>query len=208
MGRRRPERIALVLATVTIAAGAIAACVRVADGIADSRVEFRGELDTGEVLRTFHPTGPDGLGDPLPQIRRLGYGYMSGGDAVMTVPEPTSGTVALWALAQLAPWLLAAFVLVLLVPILRAAERDDPFRARATHRLALIGLLLLIGIPAINLLDYLAADSASAGNTVSPTVEPSLTLTLADLLPGVVALVLAGVFARGAELRDLERHTI
>ena len=201
------------LATVTIAAGAIAACVRVADGIADSRVEFRGKLDTGEVLRTFHPTGPDGLGDPLPQIRRLGYGYMSGGDAVMTVPEPTSGTVALWALAQLAPWLLAAFVLVPARPDpARRRAADDPFRARATHRLALIGLLLLVGIPAINPpWTILAAD---LGERRQPPCRrrsnQSLTLSRWPTLgrPAWSRSCWRVCSAPGAELRDLERHTI
>jgi hypothetical protein len=208
LARWRPERVALVLALAAVAGGTAAASVRVADGIADSRVELRGKLDVDEVLSTFHPAGRSGLGDPMPQIRRLGYGYMSSGQAVVTVPRPSSSVLALWSIQELMPWLLAAIVLALLIPILRAAERGDPFWEGATRRLATIGVLLLVGIPAIAVLQYVAAEAASEGSFVAPMVEPTLSLSLLDVLPGMLTLALAGVFRRGVELRDLDRHTI
>jgi hypothetical protein len=204
----RPERVALVLAVIVVASGTIAAGARVADGIADSRVELRGDLDVGEILRTFHPTGRSGLRDPMPRIRRLGYGYLSGGQAVVTVPRPDAEALALWSLQELAPWLLAVIVLVLMFPILRAAERGDPFWDGATRRLARIGALLLVGIPALAVLRFVAAEDASVGGFVAPTAHPTLTLTLVDFLPGVLTLALASIFRRGVELRDLDRHTI
>jgi hypothetical protein len=206
--RWRPERIALLLSALLIVGGLIAACFRVADGIADSRVRYHGKLDVQEVLRTFHPTGSSGLSDPMPKIRRLGDGYISAAEAEVTKPRADATVIALWSIEELAPWALGAIVLVLLVPILRAAERGDPFRAGAARRLTAIGMLLLIGIPSIVMFESLAAYTASEGRFVAPVAEPALTITLVHFLPGVLVLVLAGVFRRGAELRDFERHTI
>jgi hypothetical protein len=53
-----------------------------------------------------------------------------------------------------------------------------------------------------------AAEAVSVGNAVAPEAEPVLTLTALHVLPGLIVLVLAEVFRRGAALRDLERHTI
>ncbi|MDQ3936987.1 MAG: DUF2975 domain-containing protein [Actinomycetota bacterium] len=203
---RSPERAALILAVIAVASGAIGAGVHVADGIADSRIEYHGELDTGEILSSFHPSGPYGSDDPVPGFERRGDAYLSDAKGVATVPRADGDQLVLWSVAELAPWLLAAIALALLAPILRAAERGDPFRSDATRRLAVIGTLLLAGIPALALLRYILAQSVTEG--VLPMVEPTLTLSVLQFLPGVLVLVLAGVFRRGAELRDLERHTI
>jgi len=125
----------------------------------------------------------------------------------MTVPRPSSLVQVLWSI-QLAPWLLAAIVLVLLFPILRAADRGDPFWDGATRRLTGVGALLLLGIPAIAILRFVVAELANEGNSLAPLVEPALTISVSHILPGVLVLVLAGIFRRGVELRDLERHTI
>lgn len=206
--RWRPERIALVLAVLTVAGGMGAAFVRVVDGVADSRIRYRGELDVQEILRSFHPTGAAGLDDPMPRIRRLGYGYLSAAEGEMTEPRASSADLVYWSLQELAPWLLAAVVLVLLIPVLRAAERGDPFREGTSFRLRKIGLLLLLGIPGIVIFDYFASLAETEGAFVSPAVEPTVTLSVMHFLPGVLVLVLAEVFRRGAELRDLDRHTI
>jgi hypothetical protein len=206
---RRPERAALVLAAVVVATGAVAATVRVVEGVADARVEYRGELDVGEIHRTFHPTGADGLGDPVPGFLRAGHGYIVDGQAVMTVPGADGITLALWAIRELAPWLLAAIALALLAPLLRAARRGDPFSQSGPRRLAAIGLLLLVGLPGIAIVRYAAAESASAASVfASPMAQPALTLSALQILPGLLVLVLAGVFRTGLELRDFERHTI
>jgi len=126
----------------------------------------------------------------------------------MTVPRPTKTVLVLWAIELLAPWLLAAIVLVLLVPILRAAERGDPFWEGAARRLTGIGTLLLLGIPAVAIFRYAVAEMATEGTSIAPLAEPTLTISIGHILPGVLVLVLAGVFRRGVELRELERQTI
>jgi hypothetical protein len=189
--RRRPERAALLVAAVVVSFGLIATGVQVVDGVADSRVEWTGKLDVGELVRP-----------------RPGYGHLTSAEATVSNPHPSSGAVAWWALGELAPWVLAALLLFLLAPILRAAERGDPFWDGAARRLAISGGLLLIAIPLIKLIQFLAAEAGSSGTFTGPIPEPSLTIALTDFLPGLLVLVLAGVFRRGAELRDFERHAI
>jgi hypothetical protein len=190
--RRRPERAALLVAAVVVSFALIATCVQVADGIRDSRVEWTGKLDAADLHLRPRP----------------GYGHVESAQAVVSNPHPGSGAVAWWALGELAPWLLAAGLLVLLAPILRAAERRDPFWEGAARRLGIAGVLLLVGIPVIKAIQFLAAEAGSSGTFSGPLPEPSLTIALTDFLPGLLLLVLAGVFRRGAELRDFEAHAI
>lgn len=206
--RRRPERGALVLASVLAGFGSAVAVAHVAAAVTHHRVDYRGRLDVREVLTTFHPYGKGGLDDPLPDIRRLGYAYMSSGYATMTKPHASGGLIAAWSLGQLLPWLLAGGVLVLLLPIIREAEQGEPFSAAAARRLQGTGLVLLVAVPLVPIYRFLVAEVASVGTSVAPAVEPHLTVSLVTLLPGAVALVLAGVFRRGAELRELERRTV
>jgi hypothetical protein len=210
VARAHAERLALALAVIAVAAGSIAAVVRVVDHVSDARVTFRGKLDAGEINRTFAPTGPSGTGDPIPAAVRNGLGYLSRADGEMTRPHASGGDLLLWSIQELAPWLLAAIVLALLVPLLRAADRGDPFWSDATtRRLQAVGVLLLVGIPATALLRYLVAESVSgAGPYAAPVASPSFSLSVAQVLPGVLVLTLARVFQRGVELRDLERHTV
>jgi len=208
IARWRPERIALSLAVAVVVIGSVATAADVVDGIDKSRVQYHGTLDAGEVLSSFQPTRSAGLGDPATRFERTGNAYLSSADGEMTVPRPSATVLVLWAITQLAPWMLAAIVLVLLLPILRAAQRGDPFWEGATRRLTGVGALLLIGIPALAIFRFVVAELATEGNSVAPLVEPELTISIPDILPGIVVLVLAGVFRRGVELRELERHTI
>lgn len=210
VARAHAERVALALAVIVVAAGSIAAVVRVVDHVSDARVTFRGKIDVGEINRTFDPTGPSGTADPIPATVRHGFGYLSRAAGEMTRPRASGGDLALWSIQELAPWLLAAIVLGLLVPVLRAADRGDPFWSDATtRRLQAVGVLLLVGIPAIALLRFLTAEAISgAGPYAAPVVSPTLSLSLTQVLPGVLVLTLARIFKRGVELRDLERHTV
>lgn len=127
----------------------------------------------------------------------------------MTVPRAGGGVLALWSFQELAPGLLAAIVLGLLAPILRAAGRGDPFWEGATRRLTGIGSLLLVGIPTLAILRYVLAEAATTARpSSSPKAEPMLTLSLSQVLPGVLVLTLAAIFRAGVELREFERHAV
>ena len=126
----------------------------------------------------------------------------------ITRPRANVRQLVVWSVAELAPWVLAAFVLALLIPLLLAAERGEPFERTAARRLTRAGILLLVGIPAAAVVQFVAAEAVSVGDAVAPEAVPVLTLTVLQVLPGLIVLVLAEIFRRGAALRDLERHTI
>lgn len=144
----------------------------------------------------------------MPRIERGGFTYLSSADGEATKPDARPGEIAAWGVGEMAPWLLATAALILLWPILRAAERDDPFLDSAARRLGLVGRLLLIGIPLSVVYQALAAQGLSGGSSVLPTGSPSLTISVWHFLPGVLVLVIAGVFQRGAQLREFEQHAI
>jgi hypothetical protein len=203
VSRWRPERFALLLAVVAIAAGLVATTAEVVSGVGDREVTFAGTLDIDEIRNQFSGA-PDEID---PEVART-YGALSSADGEMTKPQASSSALTWWAAARLAPWLLAAIVLVLVFPVMRAAGRGDPFTQGATRRLTAVGLLLLLGIPGVAIVQFLAAEIAGEGSFISPGVEPSLTISIADILPGVLVLALVGIFRRGVELRELERTTI
>ena len=200
---RRPERWALVFAVLVVAGGLIGAVVDAAGGVARSEITYAGRFDADEVRAPMY-------WDPRTLAARPPSGemaYLSGGTAVFTDPTAEPSLIAMWALQVIAPWLLAAAVLAALVPSLRAAERGDPF-AGSGPGLQRIGVVLLAGIPAIALLRYAVAEAGTSGTSQWPFVTPVLTLSLTQLLPGLLVLVLAGVISAGARLRDFERHTV
>jgi hypothetical protein len=206
--RARPERAALALAVLAVAGGGLAAGARAVDAALEERVDYRGSLSVEEILDGYaSPAG--GGAEKMAERERGSHGYLAAADGEMAVPDAGAGLVALWSLAELAPWLLAALALALLAPLVRAAERGDPFRHDAGARLSLVGSVLLIGIPAIVVLEYLVAYVADGtGASISPIATPEVTLSATHLLPGALVLVLARVFRHGAELRELERHTV
>lgn len=201
LGVSRPERATLVVAVVVVVAGLGGTGVELAVGIADRQVDYRGTLDKQDfsASRDEADRDPEATKDAA---------YLSELDGEMTKPSASSPALVVWSIAKLAPWLLATIVLVLVLPILRAARRADPFWRGATARLNAIGILLLLGIPGVATAQFLAATVLSSGNAIDPFPAPKLTITLAQLLPGFLVLALVGIFRRGVELRDLESHTI
>jgi Protein of unknown function (DUF2975) len=196
----------LLLAVLVVGIGTIYTAVEVGIGVANDEVRYEGKLDAHEILRYYQGDGADD--DPLPRIKRGGYQYLSSAHGVMTEPQASPGEVAAWAVGELAPWLLAIATLVPLWPIVRRAERGDPFWDGAARRLAIVGQLLLIGIPLVVVYQDLIASAFTGGLGVSPMVSTSIKLSVWHFLPGVAMLVLAGVFRRGAELRDFEAHAV
>jgi hypothetical protein len=56
---------------------------------------------------------------------------------------------------------------------------------------------------------YVFAEAqGGAGNGVAPGATASVTIGLAEILPGLLLIVLARIFATGEQLRDLEQHTV
>jgi len=184
---RRAERMALVLGVMTVIAGLTFTVIDVFDAVDARSIEVRGELDAREILRNYHPF--EQAPDALTRFERAGdESYLTAADGEMRKVEAGSTLLALWSFGELAPWLLAALGLLLVAPLLRAADRGDPFLPSAGRRLG--------------------TQAATSGTFAAPMVTPSLSLSLLHVLPGLGLLVLAGVFRRGAELRDFDRHAI
>jgi len=205
--RRHTALVALLIGAVTVITGLAYTAADVAQAVDDRAVEVQGELNVRDILQNYHPSLRP---DPRTVFERRGdaeSSYLAAADGDTRKFGASSGLLRLWSLGELAPWLLAALSLVLVAPLLRSAGRGDPFLPSAARRLQALGAALLVGVPGIVVLQWMAADQA-AGSGAAPIVYPSLTLSLLHVLPGLGLLVLAGVFRRGAELRDFERHAI
>lgn len=130
----------------------------------------------------------------------------------ISVKRPTAHQQRLALAADLLPLLLALPVLWLLRGVARSVRDGDPFGARNVRRLRAIGVLLIVGVPALH---YVAAalQSAVADPYLSSPFEPFGRQGLLPIddrfffpatapLCGLGAFVLAQVFAHGTGLRD------
>ncbi len=201
----RWARRARLLAVVVVVLGTAGALLQIGRGVDDRRVEFSGSLDAVELVRRFQPR--PGETDPRPRLEARGLGYLDRASGTYVRPQATATQLAVWAVAVLFPWAVAAAALRAALPVLRAVEVGDAFTADGARRLARAGAVLLVGMPLTAVVRFAAALPADVGGSV-PAVTPNLTLRFDLLLPGLLVLALAGVFAHGAELRELERHTV
>lgn len=130
-------------------------------------------------------------------------------DSVIYDPRPVGSALAV--ARDVLPHLLAVVTVALTWLLLRRVRAGDPF-GRSTSRLMIVlGIVLLVGLPLIQLLEWAAVEAALGGNrgyfglagdVPSPLPDP------ASLLPGLLVLVVASAWRTGAELRDLEARTI
>jgi hypothetical protein len=204
IGPRRPAIWALRLAVLAVATGVIATGVHVARGVDERRVPYSGRLDAEEILSYYQPALREGKARPL----EPGEALLESARGTVEVHGASGALLAFWAFVELLPWLLAVATLVAIAPILRAADRGDPFGPEVGRRLARAGSLLLVGIPAVTFLRFVLAEAGTSGGGFSPGVDPSWTISVLHFLPGLLLLAFAGIFRQGAELRDLERHTV
>jgi hypothetical protein len=105
---------------------------------------------------------------------------------------------------DLAPGIVVVIAIWLVRGLLVSVRKGDPFTPRNVVRLRALGLTVLVGVPLAMLLSSICASQAAeiAG---LPTTGANFSLPGGALLGGLVALVLAEVFAKGLGLRhDLE----
>ncbi|MEV4517606.1 DUF2975 domain-containing protein [Dactylosporangium sp. NPDC049525] len=138
---------------------------------------------------------PDAVTGLLPGVR-----LDPGSDVQVLVDHPSAGQVA-WHAAQSLPWfVLAVFTLVMLLLVVRAARRGDPFAAANVRRLRLVGWVLFLG----SLLAFYA--ELWAGLALSTTVVADPPNTGADVplvwcFCGFGFLALAEIINRGRALQ-------
>jgi hypothetical protein len=130
----------------------------------------------------------------------------------ISVKHPTAHQQRLALVADLLPLLLALPVLWLLRGVAGSVRDGDPFGARNVRRLRAIGVLLIVGVPALHYVTA-ALQSAVADPYLSSPSQPfseqrllppdhPLFFPTTALLCGLGAFVLAQVFAHGVRLRE------
>lgn len=174
---------------------------RVADvvGGGASRFEYYGKIDSSELYRP---------GDSQQLAIRRNVSYPTAVTGKESVPNPKGKQKLLYAIQELLPILLAIAVLALLAPLLRAAARGRPFGRSVTRRVTIMGWVLLIGLPALGAIRFLLAYSISELHYDGALVREPTAFTTTSILPGLLVLGLAVVFRRGAEMQELEEHTV
>jgi len=174
---------------------------RVADvvGGGASRFEYHGKIDSTELYRS---------GDSQQLAIRRNVSYPTAVTGTESVPNPKGKQKLLYAVQELLPILLAIAVLALLAPLLRAAARGRPFGRSVTRRVTIMGWVLLIGLPALGAIRFLLAYSISELYYDGALVREPTAFTTTSILPGLLVLGLAVVFRRGAEMQELEEHTV
>lgn len=186
--------------------GAAIEVYRVAETLtADTpRIEYHGTVDPADL----YPARSTGSSNERHAIRH-GAAYPSGvTEATESVPNAGGGQTALYVAQELLPVLLAIGVLALLAPLLRAARRGRPFGPALTRRVIVMGWLLLVGVSAIGAVRFLLAYSISHLQFEGALVGEPTAFTTTSILPGLLVLGLAVVFRRGAEMQELEEHTV
>lgn len=173
--------------------------------IKDTEITYSGDLDAEEILSYSQPDRARRQEKGLPQLTPTSAD-LSEAKGTGPDPDPVPGMIAYWSFVRLLPFLVALAVLRLLVPMLRAADRGDPFTEPVARRMQVIGGLLFWWIPLIAVLRWTVNSAAGSGMAPQPTAE--LTISVAHFLPGALVLALGLIFAKGVELRDLERHTV
>jgi hypothetical protein len=132
-------------------------------------------------------------------------------DVTVEVGDPTVAQMLLQSARDLGP--LAVFIgaMWLLRGLLQSVVRNDPFGPRNVRRLRDLGVLLVVGGLVVELIDYSLRFALFNDLPPLPSVElgvAGFALPLGVILGGLLAFVLAAVFAHGAELRDDVAGTI
>jgi hypothetical protein len=127
------------------------------------------------------------------------------------VDDPTSKQTLLRSAMDLGPLVLLIAGLWLLRSFMRSVVEGDPFGAPNVQRLRRIGFLLVLGAPAVELLNYSLRTSLFNDLPPHPSIDvgvPGFTLPGAALLGGLGAFILAEVFAYGVRLREDVEGTV
>ncbi len=138
---------------------------------------------------------PDAVTGLLPGAR-----VDPGSDVQVLVEEPSARQVA-WHAAQDLPWFaLAVFTLVMLLLVVRAARRGDPFAAANVRRLRVVGWVVFLGSVAAFYAELLAGFELSTTVVTDPP-STGAEVPLVWCLCGFGFLALAEIINRGRALQ-------
>jgi DUF2975 family protein len=132
-------------------------------------------------------------------------------DVTAEVRDPTSKQMFLRSARDFGPLVLFVVGLWLLRAFLRSVMEGDPFGAPNVRRLRRIGFLLVLGAPAVELLNYslrLSLFDDLPLDRVGGISEAGFSLPGGLMLGGLGAFILAEVFAYGVQLREDVEATV
>jgi hypothetical protein len=140
-----------------------------------------------------------------------GYKVVHPSQVTLEIQDATNKQQLLSAARGVGPALLLFCSLWLLRGLAGSVRAGDPFGYPNVRRLRLLGFALVIGAPAVALVDW--ALRQALVNTVSPSLlggigVPGYAVPFAALLAGLGAFILAEVFAYGVRLREDVEATI
>jgi hypothetical protein len=160
----------------------------------------------GDTLTVPLQVSPDHLSSLPPEVRAAGWL-----DVSVEVKGPTAKQMLLRSAQDLGPLVLFILGLWYLRRFLRSVLQDDPFCAPNVQRLRIIGFILVIGAPLVELLNYSLRLSLYNDLPPLPSVDlgvAGFTLPVGALLAGLGVFILAEVFAYGLRLREDVEGTI
>jgi hypothetical protein len=121
------------------------------------------------------------------------------------IKDPTTSQMLLRSARDLGPAIVVVWALWLLAAVLGSAVRGDPFGRDNARRFRSLGLLLIAGGFALNLLNYVVLNALYSELPEYPVelgAGPFAPLPGGMLIGGLVAFALAAIFADGARLRE------
>jgi hypothetical protein len=159
----------------------------------------------GETLSVPLQVNPEELG-PLP----AGVRFRGWPDVTVEVKDPTSREMLLRSAMDFGPLLLFIGGLWLLRGFARSVKEGDPFGSDNVQRLRRLGFLLVLGAPAVELLNY--ALRSDLYNDLPPNRldigVAGFSLPAGAMLGGLGAFILAEVFVHGVRLREDVEGTV
>jgi hypothetical protein len=150
---------------------------------------------------------------PREQVKSLPPGVVLTHDPEVTleVRDPSAAQLLLSDGLWVGPFVLLAGSLWLLRSLARSVRERDPFGPSNVRRLRLLGFLLVVGAPVVEIVNY--ALRLSLANTLPPgefgdVGFPGFNFPFPLLLAGLGAFILAEVFAQGVRLREDVEGTV
>jgi hypothetical protein len=193
--------------------------VRIAYGLVT--VLFLGSLAFGLVVLASMGVGLARGGDSLlygdtlrvpMQVSTAGLGPLAPGlvldafaDVTVEIEDPSVEQMLLQSARDLGPLAVSIGALWLTRGVLRSTVRNDPFGRRNVRRLRDLGVLLAVGGTLAAAVDYQLRLALFNDLPPRPSVDlgvSGFTLPGGFILAGLLAFVLAAIFAYGADLRD------
>jgi hypothetical protein len=160
----------------------------------------------GNTLTVPAAINPDSLRPIADGIQLSGWPHVS-----LEIEDPTTKQMALRSALDLGPLLLFIAGLWLLRGVARSVTEGNPFDMSNVQRLRGLGFVLVVGAPAVELLNTSLREALFNDLPPHPAADIGMagyTIPGAAILAGLGAFILAEVFAHGVRLREDVEGTI